>query len=637
MRRVCFLFLTGFCFFAAYTSLRAQPKSNQKEQTPKTVAADKAAKDAELARLMEERRASVRSMLVTLASDSVKFSDAIARARTLARVADLLWDNDKGRARALFRAAWDATDAAEKEAMERYWGGLYRQRKTQTSGFISVSPDLTVRREVLRLAAKHDRSLGEEFLRQQPKSRGDANESQRPGPLGYTDASLIQRMEIARDLLDADLIEQALQFAAPAIDIINYASVDFLSSLREKNPAAADERYAALLGLAAADSLSDANTVSVLSSYLFTPPLFLGFTGGGASIESLPGNQARPEVAPTLQLAFFRTAAAILLRPPAVAGQEPDSAGNDGHYLVIKQLMPLFEERAPAELTAALRQQFEALTPLTTPETRDRDFSDFRSGTRPAEESETREQTYLDQLDHAKTSAERDLINLKLAGLYSQKADLRAIDYVEKIDDDKLRPGARTFIETRLIANAVSRKDTSRASELCRTGQLDRLLKIYFLSETTKLLPPSENEKALRLIDLAATEGRRMDSLDPDKPRAFFAIANAMLVANSAGVWDSVSDAIKASNSAEGFGGEDGELLVWMTDKAGYNYWSWTAPAPDFDVDRIFAKLTDLDYEKTVGLAKGLSGEVPRAVATISIARAVLDQKRARPAKRDTR
>jgi hypothetical protein len=83
MKRVCFLFLPCFFLFT-YTSLTAQPKANQKEQTQKTVAADKTAKDAELARLLEERRASVQSMLITLASDSVKFSDAIARARTLA-------------------------------------------------------------------------------------------------------------------------------------------------------------------------------------------------------------------------------------------------------------------------------------------------------------------------------------------------------------------------------------------------------------------------------------------------------------------------------------------------------------------------------------------------------------------------
>lgn len=61
--------------------------------------------------------------------------------------------------------------------------------------------------------------------------------------------------------------------------------------------------------------------------------------------------------------------------------------------------------------------------------------------------------------------------------------------------------------------------------------------------------------------------------------------------------------------------------------------WSWTESVPDFDVDKIFGKLTDFDYEKAVGLAKGLSGEAPRAVATIAIARAVFDQKRDRTAK----
>jgi hypothetical protein len=535
----------------------------------------------------------------------------------------------------LFRAAWEATGAAEKAADERYWAGPYQQRHTQTSGVSSVTARPVVRREVLRLATKHDRSLGEEFLRQQQKEKDDANKSRRPGPLGYSDASMIQRMEVARDLLNADLPEAALQFAAPAIGIINYATLDFLSSLREKDPAAADERYAALLALAATNPLSDANTVSLLSSYLFTPHLFLGFTAEGASVEGYP-SQTQPQVAPTLQLAFFRTAAAILLRPPAVPGQEEDSAGNDGHYLVIKQLMPMFEERAPADLTAALRQQLKALAPLTTQDTRDRNFDFFRGGTR-ADKRENREQTYLDELDHAKTSAERDRINLKLAGVYAEKGDLRARECVEKIDDSELRTSAHTFIDARLTANAVSRKDASRVSELCRAGQFAHLLKAYFLSQTAKLMPPSENEKALRLIDSAATEARRIDGLDPDRPRAFFAIANAMLVVNRAAVWHSVSDAIKASNSADGFGGEDGQLLVWMTDKEGFNYWSWTESAPDFDVDKIFGKLVGLDYDKAVEMATGLSGEVPRAVATIAIARAVFDQKRDRSAVRNTR
>ncbi|HJZ80998.1 MAG TPA: hypothetical protein VKD91_11655 [Pyrinomonadaceae bacterium] len=568
-------------------------------------------------------------MLVTLASDSVKFSDVIARVRTLARTADLLWDSDRERARSLFRAAWEASDAAEKAADERYWGGLYRQRQDQTSGFSAVSPRPAVRSEVLRLAAKHDRSLGEEFLRQQAQSRGEATEKSRPGPLGNADASVRQRMEVARQLVDADLTEQALQFAAPALGVIDQVTVDFFSTLREKRPVMADEHYAALLSLAASDPQSDANTVSVLSSYLFTPHQFLGFTAEGTHLNGFPGNQTPPEVAPALQLAFFRTAASILLRPLAPPGQEQDSAGHGGHYLVIKRLMPLFEQRAPAEMTAALRAQLEALAPLTTKETRDRDDDDLvRSGIRPDKKAENREQTYLDQLDHAQTSADRDRINLKLAGLYASKGDLRARERVEEIDDRELRTSARTFIDTRLAANALSRKDASRVLELCRTGEFAHLSKVYFLTQAAKLLRPSENEKALTLIDFAATEARRIGGLDPDSPRAFLAVANAMLVVNRAAVWDAMTDAIKASNSADGFGGEDGEFLAWMTDKEKYNFWSWSGSAPDFDVDKIFGKLTALDYDKSVELAQGLSAEAPRAVATIAIAQAVLSDKK---------
>src|SRR5262249_35247046 len=79
------------------------------------------------------------------------------------------------------------------------------------------------------------------------------------------------------------------------------------------------------------------------------------------------------------------------LRPLAPPGQEQDSAGHGGHYLVIKRLMPLFEQRAPAEMTAALRAQLEAPAPLTTKETRDRDGDDLvRRGNRPGQKAGNR-------------------------------------------------------------------------------------------------------------------------------------------------------------------------------------------------------------------------------------------------------
>jgi hypothetical protein len=137
---------------------------------------------------------------------------------------------------------------------------------------------------------------------------------------------------------------------------------------------------------------------------------------------------------------------------------------------------------------------------------------------------------------------------------------------------------------------------------------------------------PSEPAQALTLVDLATTEARRIGGLDPDSPRAFFAIANAMLVINRAAVWDAMSEAVKAANSADNFGGEDGQLSFNMTFKG--MSWAQTENVPDFDVDGIFTRLADYDYDKAIELAQGLTREAPRAVATIAIARAILSEKK---------
>jgi len=48
----------------------------------------------------------------------------------------------------------------------------------------------------------------------------------------------------------------------------------------------------------------------------------------------------------------------------------------------------------------------------------------------------------------------------------------------------------------------------------------------------------------------------------------------------------------------------------------------------DFDLAGIFGDLANQDYDRAVELARGFQGEGPRAVATIAIARAVLEPKK---------
>ena len=136
---------------------------------------------------------------------------------------------------------------------------------------------------------------------------------------------------------------------------------------------------------------------------------------------------------------------------------------------------------------------------------------------------------------------------------------------------------------------------------------------------------PSDRERATQLLDEATTEARRMDVSDPFLPRALLAVANVLRILDPARSWDATFDAVKAANSAEGFTGEDGELVLTFQSKGQSSV--HTSDVADFDVEGIFKKLANENYDKAVELARGFQDEGPRAMATIAIARAVLEQK----------
>ena len=320
----------------------------QRQPVPASDAARKAEAKAEADRVAKQRRAQARSLLLSLASDARSFHDQTLRARTLARIADALWDTDLERGRELFRKAWEAAGSADQETARKRQEDIQRQR-ARTGGGYAIPSYPNVRGELLRLAARRDRELGEEFLQSlKADQQQDVNGED-------------QRLSLARELLVTGDPERALQFAGSELATINVFTVDFLSWLREKNAVAADERYATMLDTAARNVLSDANTVSLLSSYLFTPHVYVSFHGGGMSYSMMGSGPPPANVAPELRLAFFQTAQAILLRTEPESPQDQQTAGIDDKYLVMKRLMPLFEQYAPREMTDAMRARFEAL------------------------------------------------------------------------------------------------------------------------------------------------------------------------------------------------------------------------------------------------------------------------------------
>jgi hypothetical protein len=622
MRRFCLISLLVVPFAA--TTTFGQPNDTRKPPTTE-VAKAKDEKDLEAERILRERRANAQSLLISLASDADRYGDSKLRARTLARIASALWDADAERARALFRKAWDAAESVDQEAQRKLQEEIKEQQAKRGSYAVTNPP--SIRGEVLRLAARRDRKLGEELLArlntEKQQEAADAADRLRNFRAGSEAAS--QRLNLARQLLDAD-VERALQFADPVLGSINQESLDFLSYLREKDAAAADQRYAALVAMADGNLQSDANTVSLLTSYLFTPHTFVTFDDKGSSVSSTSRNNTPPTVAPQLRDAFFRTAANILLRPLAPQGQDQTSSGVQGKYLMMKRLMPLFEQFAPKETVEAVRTQMEALTNLVSEDARQRDDNTLREGIRPPMSNDDREKRLLDRLERAKTAEERDQICIELARLFIDNEDNRARDYVDKIADSDLRQKVRAYIDASMLMNAVSRKSANRVIELARTGELTHFQKSWGLSQAARLLGKNDLDKALSVVEDSANEARRIDVSDPDRPRALIAIVNALLTIDRHKAWEAFDDVLKAANSVETFTGEDGAMRTSLITKS--NASTRNSSAGEFNLDPLFTELAREDFEKSIELARQFEREAPRAAATIAIARTVLEEKK---------
>ena len=625
MARLC-AFLVTLCLSSLIAPVVAQSSRSAPDATrpanpnskPVSAAAERAAR---------ERRAKAVSLLVTLTEDVRNFRDERLRARTLARIADALWDADPEQARTLFRKAWDAAELADRESDQKLQEEILQQ-KSKTGGGFAVNLPPNVRREVLGLAARHDRALGEELLDKLKAQKQEAANAAATTRVNSSNSSqaISQRLGLAQELLDSGDIDRALQFADPTLGVVSMETVNFLSNLREKNPLAADQRYARMLATTNGNLQADANTASLLSSYIFTPHLFVIFSSGGVSSSQQSATLTPADVTPELRAAFLQTAAAILFRPMPPPDQDQSSAGLEGKYLVLKRLMPLFEQFAPPNIVETARGQLEVLSAAVVESVRQRDDEWVRRGLKPEKPVEDEDQSFSERIDHAKTSAERDELYLQWAFKALHRGDVKAREYISKIDESELRKQAQAYLDPALAMNLVEKKRIEQALEIARIGELTHVQRAWVLSQCAKLLAKTARERSLMLLEDAAAEARRIEVSDPDRPRALTAVATVLRPIDAPHSWDSAFEAVKAANSAEGFTGEDGELVLRFQGK-GYSSIN-NSDVPDFDLAGLFSALAKDDYDRAVELTRGFTGQAPRATATIAIARAVLNEKK---------
>ncbi len=619
------------------------------------------------------RRATAVNLLGSLADEARSFRDSTLRSRVQAQAADALWETDQERARSLFRRAWDAAEQADLDNTRRRQaelnaprtGGGGSNQRTETEsrgggpgrpGGLATTLNLPqMRSEVLRLAARRDRALGEEFLAKLEDARkqdektlaadavaGAASAPTSPdaGAAGNTESAAprprnphetppddARRLRLASQLLNEGDAEQALQFAEPALlRGVNVAVVEFLVNLREKSPDAADQRFLALLARASVDPMTNANAVLFISSYVLTPHMYMTIEpGGGISTSQRRADVRTPDLPAPVRAAFANFAAQILARPLPPAEGSAGGVDRASVYFVTGRLLPFIEGVAPAR-AAALRTQLAAITPDLPQAMRDEMQDDMKRGFVP--EGQRADERLQQSLDTASTSTDprrRDAAYLQAALIAARRADPKAHDYASKIEDAALRRQATAFIDFTLLNNAIRKPDGAEVLRLAQAGELTQTQRAWALSEASRLLLKDDRPRAVEALEAAFDAAKKIDAQDSDRPRALVAVATQYAPIDRNRAWELLAEAVKAANSAPDFTGADGGMAARV--QTGGMSSTTNFPAPSFDLEGIFAALAREDMNRAVALAQTFTHESPRAVATLAVARAVLEDK----------
>jgi hypothetical protein len=593
-------------------------------QTKKTSKTNSEEADADAA----QQRAIAVSLVTSLADEARSFKDQTRRARVQARAADILWDTDPERARDLFRRAWEAAETVDTEAAKKRADEMKRLETGGEPVVVRGGPSL--RNEVLRLVAKRDRKLGEEFLKvldeAAEKARAEAAADQRRNQGFRTGMS--QRLQLARRLLEDGEVERAIEFATPALDSVNVDSIFFLSALREKNAQLADAAFTTLMARAARDPNSDANTVSGLSSYLFTPFIYVSFErNGGANQNQQRQPAPPPAVDDALRANFFKIAYQILMQPLPAPDQDRSTSGHTGKYLLIKRLLPLFEQHA-ADLAPGLRTQMTALASYVPPTFQQGENRAVSIGIQPDDRESDPYQRMQERLDRATRADDRDAIYADYAVALIESGDPRGKDLVDKIENSELRKSVKAYTDFALADAAVQKKDVAEITRLVKNAELTSMQKVWALTSAAKIVAASERSRAAELLEQAAAEARRIGGSDPERAKALTAVAVGFGEIDLVRAWEILGEVVKAANSAEGFTGEDSRVTSRLQTK--FMVVMNDANAPDFDLLAIFRHLARADLLRAVQIAKTFTGEAPRAVATLAIARSVLEKQKER-------
>jgi hypothetical protein len=292
--------------------------------------------------------------------------------------------------------------------------------------------------------------------------------------------------------------------------------------------------------------------------------------------------------------------------------------------------MPFFEAAFP-EGVPALRARLAALNPDIPEQARQGLNNDLMRGLVPEGSQGDPVQESLEEAGRAADPRARDMAYLRAAQAAASKGDMRARDFADKIEEADLRRQVRAYIDFALLNRAITdKKDGMEVLRLAASSELTAVQRTWGYTEAARLLAKDDRTSALEALESAASAAKGIDAAEPDRVRATVAVATRFFEFDRNRAWEIMADAVKAANAAPEFTGSDSGLSARIQTRGSRSTINF--PAPVLDLTGVFRIFAGDDMNRALALAQTFTGESPRAIATLAIARAVLDDKpKARP------
>ena len=603
----------------------------QRVRAPRTPAAQN--KDKERARASQAI-----TLLVETANKARLFDDLLYRARVQALAADALWPYDEQQARSIFRRAWEAATASDKEE---------REEAAQETGALpsTVAKVTEARDEVLRRAASHDARLADIFLRALASEDDGAGVDNNP-PLRRSawhelSASGARRLALAYELLDAGETVRAVEVAAPVIN--EGASADtmaFILRLRARDMSQADALYLRLVERAASDPQTDANAILLLSSLAISQNLLVVVDESGSlQFRSLPlaGGESATQLEITRQAlsAFYNLAATVLLRPKPSGNEGVTMQDLIARFYATGRLLPYFENtnaqyamHAPA-LRALQSELFSEIEASRS----DQVSAQFKVSSLTTNAYVDPLRSENEELARAGSAMEREriaisIIKVAVRNRYWDRAR-RAAAEIEDIDK---RRAALSFIQVHQI-KAISvdyadekEDDFESIVKFVRDADVPPFAKAWGMAEAATVAArkrsPQTPQKVAELIDEAEDYAAHVEQGKPERVAAYGIVTMIAARFDKPRAWRLLGELVKSANEVEDFTGDEATFDLSAdessTDESSAQF---SVEADVFRLDGIFATMAHLDFDKALTEARNLQGQVPQALATIAVAK----------------